>query len=338
MKDFKEFLKEFKELNPKLSRSELEKRAKEAFKEEKKTAKETITIIRVPSIINKEKEEKEQKEEKPKEPEKTPEELAEEKRIKEEKEADEKREKVVTQLMDMWGQQLNRTIEGKAYPQYPIHPITRRLVTPTDLYHVIDAIQNNEMPIEIPALLAVLVSNQKACMDCYRAFHANPVMASERLRDYIIKKNIQFHPELAVWQSPMMPPLRREFITFSKGSCKQFMPLTINLEEELDEEKVIKSPLDEIHSLKELLEHIGKDPEILSKVTDHELQFYGIKTDKAMELRKIAGEKNKKKREKAIKELFKPEKEEQKGGGNGPDLEDNKKVKRDLALYAAAFL
>ncbi len=345
MKDFKEFLKEFKQLNPKLSRSELEKRAKEAYDSEKKAYKESLTIIKVPSIqkFEKEKEtkQKETEPEKPKEPEKTPEEIAKEKKEAEEKIAKEKRTENVQKVLELWSSQLQRSIEGAPFPQFPLHPTTRRLSTPTDLYHLIDTIQEDEMAIEPPALLTLLVSDQNICIDCYRAFLNNPVEASNKLAKYFQMRNIMFRPEFAAWQSPMMPPLKREFITFAKGSCKQFMPITLNLDEDLSE-KIEKSPLDNIHSLHDLIEKINKEPEVLQKVSDQELQFYGILPDKAMEIRKIAGEK-KNKRDKMLKELIKEiiEKnkenktpEEQKGGGKKEEV----KIKRNLALYASMLL
>lgn len=342
MKDFKEFLKEFKVLNPKLSRSELEKRAKEAYDDEKKAYKESLTIIKIPSIQKVEKEDKKKVESEP-EPEKTPEEIAQEKKEAEEQKAKEQRLKNVQKLIEIWSAQLQRSIEGKPFPQFPLHPNSRRLATPTDLYHLVDTIQEDDMGIEPPALLTLLIADQKICTDCYRAFLNNPIDASTKLAKYFQHKNIAYHPELSAWQSPMMPPLRREFITHAKGTCKQFMPLTLNLEEDLSE-KIEKSPLDDIHSFHDLIEAINKNPELLQKVTDHELEFYGIIPERAMEIRKIAGEK-KKKRDKLLKELVremieknkKDRKEEQTGGGKDDEVV-LKKVKRDLALYASMLL
>jgi uncharacterized protein (UPF0305 family) len=344
MKDFKEFLKDFKELNPKLSRSELEKRAKEAYDEEKKKYKEALTIIKIPSIdkIEKDKEEEKTKQKEP-EPEKTPEELAQEKKEEEERIAKELRLKNVQKIIELWSAQLQRSIEGKPFPQFPLHPTSRRLATPTDLYHLVDTIQEDDMGIELPALLTLLISDHKVCTDCYRAFINNPLDASNKLAKYFKLKNIAFHPELSTWQSPMMPPIRREFITHSKGTCKQFMPLTLKLDEEMAEDDD-KSPLDTIHSFHDLIEKINEDPSILQKVSDHELEFYGIQSDRAMEIRKIAGEK-KKKRDKLLKELVQEiieknkenNKEEQTGGGKEEEVV-MKKMKRDLALYASMLL
>lgn len=339
MKDFKQFLKEFKEANPTLPRSKLEKNAKQAYDIEVKKYKEALTVIKIPSIENSSLKSKKSEPETPPEPEKTPEEIAQEKKEEEERIANEKRFENIKKIIELWTSQLQRSIEGKPYPQFPLHPVTGRLATPTDLYHLIDTIQEHEMAVELPALMTLLIANHNICTDCYRAFLKNPVDASNKLSKFFETKNIAFHPELGTWQSPMMPPLKREFITFSKGTCKQFIPQTIDLDDDLTE-KIVKSPLDKIHSLHDLIEIVNKEPEILQKVSDHELQFYGILPDKAMEIRKIAGE-NKHKRNKKLNEIMTEiiEKdkvdatEEQKGGGKQED--DVKKVKRNLALYAS---
>lgn len=343
MKDFKEFLKDFKDLNPKLSRSELEKRAKEAYDEEKKKYKENLTIIKIPSIDKVEEIKNKGKKEPEPEPEKTPEEIAEEKKEAEEKEAKDRRFKNVQKVIELWSSQLQRSIEGKPFPQFPLNPTSRRLSTPTDIYHLIDTIHEDEMNIEPPALLTLLIADQKICTDCYRAFLKNPVDASQKLAKYFQHKNIAFHPELSAWQSPMMPPLKHEFIVYSKGACKQFMPLTLDLDEELTE-KVEINLLEGIHSLHDLIEKINKEPEILQKVTDPELEFYGILPERAMEIRKIAGEK-KHKRDKLLKELVKEiinknkEEDTKNQTGGGTDEENVlKNVKHDLALYASMLL
>ena len=356
MKDFKQFLKEFKELNPKMPRSELEKRAKDAYQAEKKRQravdKDSVVIVRVPSVRLdedlKKGEKKDEKKDEEKKPEKTPEEIAKEKAEAEEAEKKKIREKNVKKLIELWDPQLKRIIEEKPYPQFPLHPETRRLATPSDLYAVMDAIQEDEMSIEPPALLRILISDNNACINCYKAYQNQPVIASEKMAEYFQKRGIQFHPELQVWQSPMLPPLRREFISYCKDASQQFTPMTIDLEKEI-EEKIEKGELDDIVSLNALIELIKKNPEILGKVSDHELMFYGLSTGELLELRQIAGEKSKKKRNKMLKEWVDKKTEDpkakkenkssdfQEGGGKKEEKEE-KKVKRDLALYASMII
>ncbi len=341
MKQFNQFLNEFKQLNPKLPRSELEKRAKEFYKEEKKKYEETVNIIKVPSIeyIQKKNENKDIK------PSKTHEELEQEKKEKEEEKIKEIRFNNIKKLVETWSIQLNKTIDGKPFPQFPINPITRRFVTPTDLYHIIDIMQKDEMIIELPALLTILLSDTNICINCYRAFIKDPIQASNKLAKFFHFKNIAFYPDLAVWQTPMMPQLRNEFINHSKGICKQFMQITINIDDEL-KDKIIASPLDSIYSLHDLIQIINKKPEILQKVSDNELQFYGINPDKAMEIRKIAGE-TKTKRDKALKKIIQDIIESKKPNEQNTErTKQNKKQpnktkqiggssKHDLSLYAS---
>lgn len=303
------FLKEFKKLNPNIAES----RAKEIYNEQKKREKNStsIEIIKVPSI------------QKPIDPvpiiipEKTEEEIQQEREEEEEKarkEAEEElknlKRKNIEIILDLWGNNLARSLQENnitnAYPQFPLHPMTRNIVSPVDIFTIIRDVDNfnketDENLLIPPFLLVILASDKPQLLKIYDEFIRNPLRAPIQLRNFFLQKGIKYNNS---WIPMILPPLRHEYIQTMRNELQYNFPKTINLEE-INIEHCKKAPLEDVLSLHELLEKISKDPTILHKISDHELEFYNLNTPQIMELRTLFAEKNKTKQNKLLKNFIK---------------------------------
>lgn len=302
-----DFMKEFKKMNPNVSDS----RAKEIFNEqkrrEKKEREERVEIIKVPSI---------EKETTPVIeiiPEKTNEEIqreqeeeAERLRIKEENIAKKLYRKNLGIILELWGNNLSRALHDQsgttAFPQFPLHPITRAIVSPVDIFTVFrDVAKNNEESeddiIVLPFLLVVLASDKTQLLKIYDEFNRIPLRAPISLRNFFLSKGLKFS---GTWTPMILPPLRQEYIQVMRNELQYNFPKTIKLDE-MDMDNVKKAPLEDVLSLHELLEKISSNPVILSKISDHELEFFNLNTAQIMELRTLFAEKSKAKRNALLK-------------------------------------
>jgi hypothetical protein len=321
-----EFMKEFKKLNPTVS----DTRAKELYADQQKyETSGRLEIIKVPSIekstfipeIIPEKTEEEMLYER--------ETMEENHRVEEEKIAKKMYRKNMGIVLDLWGTNLSRSLNENsatiAHPQFPLHPVSRMLATPVDIYSIIkDVGKNNDESdddiIVLPFLLVVLASDKDKLLSIYSEFTMSPHRAPVSLRNFFLSKGLRFE---GTWVPLILPPLRREYIQLMRNELQHAFPKTIKLTE-LDMENVKKAPLEDVLSLYELLEKIASMPSLLSRISDAELEFFNLNASQIMELRVLFADKSKSKRTKALKLFIKsldPKKDDSKTKQNNTDVQ-----------------
>jgi hypothetical protein len=312
------FLAEYRKLNPEHYD---EKVAKELYKslekEERKMTPDDVTFIQVPGVAKLSK--RDPKEPKVK-PEKTPEELAEIQRNLEKTEEMKRRGVERTQLHDIinnWELGLKRMVSNDPVPQYPLHPQTRRLVSPYDIVRIIERamIFNHETEmddttesIHLPFLLITLISDASIVQELHASFANTPYIASKSLYSFFITRGIQVNTEDGTsFKEMILPPLREEYIKYIREQFQKKYPKTLELNELTTEIITQKSPLDNIHNSVDLLELIKKNPTVLSKISDDELTFFKLTPSQIIQLRIAAATKdNTRKRNKEISAVLVP--------------------------------
>lgn len=305
-----QFLKEFKKLNPSVPES----KAREIYNEKKKKEKnDNYEIIKVPNLKQKEPEAVPE----PEVIQKSEEEVLEERRLREEEEQKKQEEedrklfrKNIKIVLDTWGKNLSRIIQenGKnvAYPQFPLHPMTNKMATPTDIFTIIKHVSrlnhnDDDDTIIMPFLLIILASDKTELIKLYTEFNKDSKFASVQLRNYFLNKKIKFNE---MWVPIILPPLRADYVQMTRGELQNMYPVTIDLEQ-ITQEEAKKLPLQDVMNLHDLLEKLSKNPNILHSVSDGELQIYDLTPAQIMEIRTIFAEKSKTKQKKAVKEFIK---------------------------------
>jgi hypothetical protein len=301
-----DFIKEFKQLNPNVSES----RTKEIYLEQKSSQKQNKTeIIKIPSLSV-----KPDVPVVPVVPEKSFEEIERESLEKEEKERLKELEilrlsklKNLKFIIELWGINLSRSINKIAQPQYPLHPITKVLASPSDLFTIIRETRKHNEEFEddniiLPFLLSILASDKIQVINIYNDFISNPIKAPEKLRSFYLSKGIKY-TEVG-WTPIILPPLRNEYIEHVRSELLYTFPKTIKLDE-INIDNTIKSPLENVLSLHDLLEKLSKTPELLHKISDTELEFFNLSVAQIMEIRLLFAEQNKTKQNLRLKLFIK---------------------------------
>lgn len=206
-------------------------------------------------------------------------------------------------VLNFWGNGLSRVINGEPSPQYPLHPESRRVVTPYDIYRCLDKI-NEETPQH--TLLTIFASNDKIVDDMYRESQVNPLMASKKCVLFFTQKGHSFNREAGMWNDVILPKLRKEYITHAKDSAARKHQKTLDLKDDTIPNEVVKDRtiLDSVISLYELLELLKKKPKILHSISDNELEYYHLNPKQIMSIRTICAINDTRIRNKQLQELF----------------------------------
>lgn len=294
------FITEYKQLNPEHSVA----MAKQAFTESKKLlkiqqVKPDIVMIPDPSPPKKELKKKEVVVPIPEiiEP---PVNLEEQEKLKRRMEEQEN----IKIVLLFWENGLTRVINGEPLPQYPLHPETRRVVTPYDIYRCLDKIE--EPPVH--TLLTLLASDSRVLEELYRDSQINPLMASRKCVSFYHSRGHVFNKEITTWNDVLLPKLRNEYIVHSKEQAGRKYQKTLDLQTDTITPDTIKQRgvLDSVVSLHELVETLKKNPKLLHSISDTELEYYHLRPNEIMSIRTICAIKDTRSRSKKLTDLFKP--------------------------------
>lgn len=245
------------------------------------------------------------------------------KKIKQENNLKPREKKALQDLLKVWEFELSRTFEHRPSPCYPINPLTRRLVNPSEFYDtmvkVFNINQDKNYHIDVPSIVNIFAYDRQKVFEFYDDFLQRNKNCREKLRDYFFGKQLRF--ENNEWINIPPIPLPLEFLLQSRALAEQkYQQPLISSKEILEQEKniIIIPKLIKKTSKEQLFRLLDRFPEELKFFTPLEAQFFGFTKEEGEELVRVYTSKDKKIikqfRDKILKRETKAK--EQKGGNN----------------------
>lgn len=229
--------------------------------------------------------------------------------------------KALQDLLKAWHFELTRTFEHRPSPCYPINPLTRRLINPTEFYDTMLKVflinQEKDYHIDIPPIVNIFAYDRSNVFEFYENFLNRTPNCREKLRDYFIGKQLRF--ENGEWLNIPPIPLGYDFLAQSKALAEnKYKKPMINSKDILEQEKnVILIPkLIQKTNKEQLFRLLDRIPEELKYFTPLEAQFFGFTKEEGEELVKVYSSKDKKLIKQFRDKILKREKnvKKQKGG------------------------
>lgn len=249
------------------------------------------------------------------------------KQNKEIKQKEEKRElkprekKALQDLLKAWEFELTRTYEHRPSPCYPINPITRRLVNPTEFYDTMLKVflinQEKDYHIDVPPIVNIFAYDRQKVFEFYEDFLNRHNHCREKLRDYFFGKQLRFEDNQ--WLNIPPIPLGYDFLAQSKALAEdKYKSPMINSKDILEQEKniILIPKLIQKTNKEQLFRLLDRFPDELKYFTPLEAQFFGFSKEEGEELVKVYSSKDKKLIKQFRDKILKREEKikEQKGG------------------------
>ena len=253
-----------------------------------------------------------------------------------------KEKKALQDLLEAWHFELTRTYENRPSPCYPINPITRRLVNPSELYDtLLRVFQINEEKIyhiDVPEIVNIFAYDRNNVFETYEDFINRHHNCREKLKNYFFSKQLRYEDN--EWLNIPRIPLGYDFLSFSKKLAEEkYKQPLINSKDVLEQEKniIVIPKLIKKTNKQELFRLLDRFPEELKYFTPLEAQFFGFTQEEGDELIKVYGSKDKKIIKQFRDKILKREKKEDE------KKEDEKKqiggkIKTNSSLYLLPFL
>lgn len=284
-----------------------------------------VFVIKSPNDIKKVKEIEETKNRKLEETEETKNRELEEKQEKRQLKPREK--KALQDLLKSWEFELTRTFEHRPSPCYPINPLTRRLVNPTEFYDTMLKVflinQEKDYHIDVPPIVSIFAYDRQKVFEFYDDFVNRNSHCREKLRDYFFGKQLRFEDNQWVNIPPI--PLGYDFLAQSKAlSENKYKSPLINSKDILEQEKniILIPKLIQKTNKEQLFRLLDRYPDELKYFTPLEAQFFGFTKDQGEELVKVYSSKDKNLIKQFRDKILKREQKikEQKGGMKNLDI------------------
>ncbi len=238
-----------------------------------------------------------------------------------------KEKKALQDLLKAWEVELSRTYEHRPSPCYPINPITRRLINPTEFYDTLLRVflinQEQDFHIDIPSIVNIFAYDRQKVFEFYEDFLNRKEYCRNKLKDYFFGKQLRF--ENNEWVNIPHIPLGYDFLSKSKALAANIykVPL-INSKDILEQEKnlIIIPKLITKTNKEQLFRLLDRYPEELKYFTQLEAQFFGFTKEQGEELINVYTSKDKKLIKQFRDKILKREKKikEQKGGSMKTDF------------------
>lgn len=289
------FLKQYKEKNKnkKFSYNELLKNASKAYKRKKdssfrKTLKKTKQKLREYEGENKKQEKLELKQ------------------IEQHESTEESNDKpydlnTVSGLQNMlisWNDSLNRNENEHPCPYYPIHPISRKLIHPIEIYDTMKSVciknKMDNVIIEIPLTVNYFIKEPQQVIYFYNKFLENISDGSNELRNYFFSNGIKYVKKQ--WVISTLTKITEEEITeILYHVINKYPDQVENVINDI-KNPVIKDPeINNIHSKIDLISKLKTNSKLFEKLTEFDCQYLNIDVDEYNKLKQILNEKNYKK-------------------------------------------
>lgn len=210
-----------------------------------------------------------------------------------------KEKKALQDLLKAWEHELTRTFEHVPAPCYPINPLTRRLINPTEFYDIMLRVflinQDKNYHIDLPSIVNIFAYDRQKLFEFYEDFLNRRPNCREKLRDYFYGKQLRF--ENGEWLNIPPIPLGYDFLAQSKALAEdKYQQPIINAKDVLEQEKniILIPKLIQKTNKEQLFRLLDRFPEELKYFTPLEAQFFGFTPEQGEELVKVYSSKDKK--------------------------------------------
>lgn len=200
-------------------------------------------------------------------------------------------------ILVYWNECLNKYNGVHPDPCYPLHPLTRELIHPIEIYDIAKSIflkRKNNAVIEIPLAVLFFINDIENVTKSYETFKVNLQAGKENLRNYFFNRGVKYGNQ---WIITNVRQLDETYVD------KALQYVTAKYPDDVSQViKKVKTPVKTTFSLvdvktkEELLKLIKKKPKILNDICDFDCQYFGISKDEHDLLKEIVQSKNYKER------------------------------------------
>jgi hypothetical protein len=238
-----------------------------------------------------------------------------------------KEKKALQDLLKAWEFELSRTYEHSPSPCYPINPLTRRLIVPTEFYDTLLKVflinQKQDFHIDIPSIVNIFAYDRQKVFEFYEDFLNRKPHCREKLRNYFFGKQLRFDNN--EWVNIPHIPLGYDFLSQSRALAEnKYKPPLIYSKDILEQEKniILIPKLITKTNKEQLFRLLDRFPDELKYFTQIEAQFFGFTKEQGEELINVYSTKDKKLIKQFRDKILKREQKakEQKGGMKNIEL------------------